>query len=113
MSIEKVISQPTLTNLEQTYRKIEKRNLEIIDKKDKSLIQDKDKFERIVQGLNDLLQPANTHVKFELHEELNEYYVTVVDDQTNEIIKEIPSKKILDMYSKMTEFMGLLLDRKI
>jgi flagellar protein FlaG len=37
----------------------------------------------------------------------------VVDDKTNEIIKEIPSSKLLDAYADMMEFVGLLVDRKI
>jgi flagellar protein FlaG len=66
-----------------------------------------------VNKLNDFIEPLRTNLKFELHDELNEYYVTVVDPNTNEVIKEIPSKKILDMYAAMGEYMGFLVDKKI
>ena len=39
--------------------------------------------------------------------------LTVVDDKTHEVIKEIPSKKLLDTYASMMEFVGLLVDKKI
>jgi flagellar protein FlaG len=66
-----------------------------------------------VEHLNNFIEPLKTNLKFELHEELNEYYVTVVDPNTNEVVKEIPSKKILDMYAAMGEYMGFLIDKKI
>ncbi|RFU67427.1 flagellar protein FlaG [Bacillus sp. V59.32b] len=73
----------------------------------------KEQVEDIVIGLNRFLKPSNASIKFEFHEKLNEYYVTLVDDITHEVIREIPPKKMLDMFAAMTEFMGLLVDRKI
>jgi flagellar protein FlaG len=73
----------------------------------------KEKMESVIRGINEFLSPANTHLKFEFHDELKEYYVTIVDDNTREVIKEIPSKKVLDMHAAMTEFIGLMVDKKI
>ena len=73
----------------------------------------RDEMEKIVQSMNDFLKPAGTHLKFEFHDELKEYYVSIVDDVTHEVVKEIPAKKMLDMYAAMTEFLGVLVDRKI
>ena len=70
-------------------------------------------MEDVVKGMNDFLNPVNTSIKFELHDRLNDYYVTVIDDITHEVIKEIPSKKLLDTYANMMEFVGLLVDKKI
>ncbi|MEN2768738.1 flagellar protein FlaG [Ornithinibacillus xuwenensis] len=66
-----------------------------------------------VDKLNDFVEPLRTNLKFELHDELNEYYVTIVNPDTNEVIKEIPSKKVLDMYAAMADYMGFLIDKKI
>ncbi|WP_400162325.1 flagellar protein FlaG [Brevibacillus sp. TJ4] len=65
-----------------------------------------------IDGINKWLQSTNTHVKFTLHEELNEYYVQVINDQTQEVIREIPSKKMMDMVAKFHEMVGLLVDEK-
>nr|WP_295971849.1 flagellar protein FlaG [uncultured Bacillus sp.] len=73
----------------------------------------KEKMEEVVKGINDFIHPASTSIKFELHDRLNDYYVTVIDDNTKEVIKEIPSKKLLDLYADMMEFVGILVDRKI
>lgn len=65
-----------------------------------------------VKVMNDFLAPTTTAVKFQFHEELNEYYVQVIDPITEEVLKEIPNKKFLDMYASMTEFLGLMVDEK-
>ncbi|WP_404459592.1 flagellar protein FlaG [Sutcliffiella horikoshii] len=75
--------------------------------------QSRKQMEMIVDGMNDFMKPLNVSVRFELHDELKEYYVTVVDVATDEVIREIPSKKFLDMYAAMTEYMGLFVDKKI
>ncbi|MCM3799487.1 flagellar protein FlaG [Caldibacillus thermoamylovorans] len=74
---------------------------------------EKDKVEKIVEGLNDFLSPIPTSLRFVFHEKLNEYYVTVVNDDTHEVIKEIPPKKMLDLYAAIVEKIGLIVDEKI
>lgn len=66
-----------------------------------------------VGKVNDFIDPVITNLKFIFHEDLHEYYVTVVDPITNEVIKEIPPKKMLDMYVAMAKYMGLLIDEKV
>lgn len=73
----------------------------------------KEKLEEVVKGLNEFLQPSHTSLKFELHDELQEYYVQIIDERTDEVIREIPPKKLLDMYAAMMEFVGLIVDKKI
>lgn len=67
----------------------------------------------MVASMNKFLQSADSKLKFQYHEELNEYYVTIVDTATDEVIREIPSKKLMDIHAAMREFVGLLIDRKI
>jgi len=74
---------------------------------------DKSDFEQVIETMNQFLEPTHTNLKFELHEELERYYVTVVDSDTKQVVREIPPKKLLDAYAKMAEFMGLLVDEKI
>jgi flagellar protein FlaG len=72
----------------------------------------KQDLEKAVNGLNGWLKSGNSHLKFSFHEKLNEYYVQIVDDQTNEVIREIPPKKLLDIYADMQEKIGLLIDER-
>lgn len=73
----------------------------------------KNEVKTVTDKMNDFLEPLRTNLKFEYHEELNEYYVTVINPLTNETIKEIPPKKMLDMYAAMVGFIGILIDEKI
>lgn len=73
----------------------------------------KEKLEEVVSGLNHFLEPAHTSIRFKLHEKLNRYYVVIMNDNTDEVVKEIPAKKLLDTYAAMAEHLGLLVDRKI
>jgi flagellar protein FlaG len=123
MSIERLS-----TNLPSGFNKdsvVQEKSVDVITKKDsvqesgirktigKETELSKEDLEKLVKGMNDSLKPLNTSLKFEMHEELNEYYVKIVDNLTQEVVKEIPSKKVLDMYAAMTKFMGLLVDKKI
>jgi flagellar protein FlaG len=73
----------------------------------------KEKMEKVIDSMNDFLKASNTHLKFQFHDELQKYYVAIVDDQTNEVIREIPPKKLLDMYAAMVEYLGLIVDKKV
>ena len=72
-----------------------------------------EKAKSIVESMNKFLSSTDSQLKFQYHEELNEYYVTIVDTVTDEVIREIPSKKLMDIHAAMREFVGLLVDRKI
>lgn len=68
---------------------------------------------KTVDQMNDFIKLSNTNLKFVFHDELSEYYVTVVDASTDEVIREIPPKKMLDMYSAMIRYIGILVDKKV
>ncbi len=73
----------------------------------------KEKLQSAVDSINKFLEPSYTSLKFKLHEDLNEYFVQVVDSNSNEVIREIPSKKLLDVYAAMKELVGFVVDKKV
>lgn len=73
----------------------------------------KDDAKHIVNGMNEFLEPHYTSIKFKIHDDLDRYYVEVVDQDTKKVIKEIPDRELLDMYAKMTEYLGLFIDEKL
>ncbi|MFC7685709.1 flagellar protein FlaG [Ureibacillus sp. GCM10028918] len=72
-----------------------------------------DKAKQMTESLNTLLETTNTKLRYEFHDELEKYYVTIVDTKTDKVIQEIPNKKLMDMYSAMLDFLGLFIDKKI
>ncbi|WP_203340715.1 flagellar protein FlaG [Planococcus beijingensis] len=65
-----------------------------------------------VDSMNKFLEPTSTNVKFQLHEELEVYYVQVIDSKTDEVLREIPNRKFLDMYASLDDLAGLMMDEK-
>ncbi|MDF2557311.1 MAG: flagellar protein FlaG [Bacillales bacterium] len=72
----------------------------------------KEQAEKVVKSVNEFLKGTSTQLAYKFHEGLNEYYAVVVDENTNQVVSEIPSKKLLDIFAAMTEYTGLLLDKK-
>lgn len=95
-------------NNEQGTKGIEQLNGDNTDSK----IKEKD-MENVVKDMNKVLGETHTSLKYEYHEKLEKYYVTLIDDETKETVKEIPPKKLLDMYASMKEYLGLFVDNKI
>lgn len=70
-------------------------------------------LQEMVKEVNQMLNPNHTSSKYVLHEKLNDYYIQIIDDKTQEVIRELPSKKFLDMYASMLESAGFYVNRKI
>jgi len=68
---------------------------------------------KAVDKLNRLLEDTPTHLEYEVYGKLNSVMIKVVDDNTKEVIKEIPPKKIVDMVDKLCELAGLFMDNKV
>lgn len=62
---------------------------------------------------DDSFVPKKTHIRYSLHRQLDEYFIQVIDNQTDEVIREIPPEKFLDMYAAIAKRIGLLVDEKI
>ncbi|WP_353092985.1 flagellar protein FlaG [Tissierella praeacuta] len=68
----------------------------------------------------DLIEKANKdfvaydrRFEFSIHEKTKEIMVKVIDVTTEEVIRELPPEKILDMVAAMWEVAGIIVDRKI
>ena len=56
---------------------------------------------------------ADRYLRFEKHDKTGKWMVRVCDSQTDEVIKEIPPERILDMVGRFCELAGLLVDEKV
>lgn len=71
------------------------------------------KVQEAVNKMNEMLEVNHSTSKFMYHEGLERYYVTVVNRDTEEIVKEIPPKKLLDAFYEMQKMLGMIVDEKI
>ncbi|POZ58021.1 hypothetical protein LYSIN_02805 [Lysinibacillus sphaericus] len=73
----------------------------------------KEKLQHAVDTVNEFLQINHNTSKFVLHDGLDRYFVQVVDTKTEEVVKEIPPKKLLDAFYEMQKLLGMIVDEKI
>jgi flagellar protein FlaG len=73
----------------------------------------KEEINKEITHLNKWLESKSSHLKFVLHDKLNEYYVQIISDNSDEVVREIPSKKVMDAIAVFRENLGLLIDKKI
>ncbi len=75
-----------------------------------------DQVKAAVDDLNKHVKQASpikhTQLSFKYHEDTNRISITVTDSDTDEVIREIPPEKALDMLAKAWEMAGLLVDEK-
>ncbi|MDZ5471976.1 flagellar protein FlaG [Bacillus sp. 31A1R] len=107
---KKQVQESTIIEQQQEIHQ-EQKKLELEEKRTKGL--SKEEAEHIVNGINEFLQPKYTNLSFKLHDKLDKFYVEVVDQETKKVIREIPDRELLDVYAKMTEFLGLFIDKKL
>jgi len=68
--------------------------------------------EQAAAGVNAFLKSSGSHVQFAYHQEAKRMMVEVIDDRTQEVIRTIPTRELLDLAAKIGEMVGVLLDKK-
>ncbi len=72
-----------------------------------------EKINKVIEQANQSLAELNTKLSFTIHEQTKEVMVKVLDADSGEIIKEIPSQKTLDRLAAVLEDIGWIIDRKV
>ena len=70
------------------------------------------KIKDAVDKVNQKIVPSKTRCEFSYHEDTNRISIKVIDQATEETIKEIPAEETLDMLSRIWELAGLLVDER-
>lgn len=117
ISSQSVVDSSSRNVPQDTFVDKMKKNNEIETEQEEKQIElskfNRDKLSQAVDSLNEFLQISYKSSKFVLHEELDCYYIQLVDQETDEVIKEIPPKKLLDAFYEMQKLVGMIVDEKI
>jgi flagellar protein FlaG len=70
-------------------------------------------LEQAALVLEDTVQAFNQRLSFVLHEESGRMQVHVIDNKTQEVVKELPPTEILEVVARIRQMVGLLLDKKV
>lgn len=71
-----------------------------------------EQLENEVERLNETADLFNIGLHFRIHEETNRLVVQVYDRKDNEVIRQIPPEKILNLVAQIQQMIGLLLDEE-
>ena len=65
-----------------------------------------------IERANKAVSIANRRFEYSIHEGTKEIMVKVINSETEEIIREIPPEKILDLVATLWEMVGIIVDER-
>jgi len=71
-----------------------------------------EKLEKAVEETNRIVFPRDDRFEFKIHERTGRMLVKLIDKETEETIREIPSEKILDLIANIWEMVGIIVDER-
>lgn len=69
-------------------------------------------LQKAIDKTNELIFKDDTHFEFKMHERTNRIMVKLVNNETDEIVKEIPPEKILNLVASIWDLVGILVDER-
>lgn len=70
------------------------------------------KIEEAVDKMNRQIQQLSREIQFSVDKSTDRVVIRVIDRQTNEVIRQIPSEEILNLAEHLGKFKGLLVKEK-
>ncbi|MGO2083595.1 flagellar protein FlaG [Vagococcus sp.] len=72
----------------------------------------KEQISKAVEEANRLLVGKNTKLSYKIHEATKRWIVELKDIKTDEVVKEIPPQKLLDVVAEIWKETGIIVDKK-
>lgn len=72
----------------------------------------KEDVDKLVGALNKEMKPTANNINFGYSEDLNQLIIEVKDNNTGEVIKQMPSEEALKLAKKVKELVGIMFDTK-
>jgi flagellar protein FlaG len=70
---------------------------------------DREEVSAAVKKLNEAMPPSAQSLEFEIDEESKEVVVKIIDQNTREVVRQMPSKEALEMAKAIDKMQGLLI----
>ncbi|MBA2942404.1 flagellar protein FlaG [Paenibacillus sp. CGMCC 1.16610] len=72
-----------------------------------------EQLNKIINKAIKAAQGVNTQLEISVHKETNDLIVKVINKDTGDVIREIPSEKMIEMIQKFMEMSGVLIDQRV
>jgi len=69
-------------------------------------------YDEAIERINATMYALSIRLKFEKHELSGEYMVRIINEESDEVIREIPPERTLDMVAHLQRLIGVILDEK-
>lgn len=73
----------------------------------------REEIEKATEKLNRLMGIMDKRLQFRIHEETGRIMVKVIDDETGDVLDEIPAQRTLDILASFNQLVGLLVDKRV
>lgn len=72
-----------------------------------------DEIQQDIEKMNDQLKSMNRSIRFSVDDESHDIVVKVVDENTGDVVMEIPPEEVLKLRERMSEMSGLLVEKQM
>lgn len=79
---------------------------------DRSEVVSEQQIVKAIEKAVKAVQGPHTYLEFSVHDATNRLSIRVHDQETGEVIREIPPEKTLDFVAKLWEMAGILVDKR-
>lgn len=69
---------------------------------------DRDALKGVVSGLNELVRDLHRELKFTVDDDSGETIVKVIDRETDEVLRQIPSEEVMRLRKRLEEAAGVI-----
>lgn len=73
----------------------------------------REQVEKATEKLNRLMGIIDKRLEFTVHEQSHRVSVKIIDQESGEVLDEIPSKQAIAILDSFSEMAGLLLDKRV
>lgn len=109
---KEILQKDTNTIDTTSYNKEIKTKTEVGTNLENTRAYDNKKLYEAVKEANKYLFKDDDHFEFQIHEGTGRIMVKLVDNESQEVIKEIPPEKILDLVASIWDLVGILVDER-
>ncbi len=111
------VELPILGNNKKPGEKITVKELKGNEQQSPQQQPNKETVQEAISVANEAMRISNRHLQFRLHEGSGRYQVKVYDSDTDEVIREIPAKSMLEFSANIRKMLndavGILVDEKV
>lgn len=112
--VEKIVADPTKVSMEKN---VHRRIVSDIKSSEIDADTNRHRFKRedldnAIEVANKVISGKNERFEFKLHERTGRMMVKLIDNETDEIVKEIPQEKMLDLVASIWDLVGILVDER-